>query len=68
MTGVGAATALWAVLAWSAVVGVAGSGRVNAWGWWYDSGAAISYERRVNLVAQMLTNEPRPLLVALEVS
>jgi len=38
------------------VAGVAASGRVNAWGWWYDTGAPISYERRVNLVAQMLTN------------
>ena len=30
--------------------------RVNAWGWWYDSGAPIAHERRVNIVAQMLTN------------
>ena len=26
----------------------------NAWGWAYNSGAPISYERRINIVSQML--------------
>ena len=28
--------------------------RMNAWGWWYNNGAPISYERRVNIISQML--------------
>ena len=38
------------------VTGTAGVARSNQWGWWYDSGAPIAYERRVNIVAQMLIN------------
>lgn len=26
----------------------------NAWGWWYNNGAALPKERRINIVARML--------------
>ena len=26
----------------------------NSWGWWYNNGAALPKERRINIVARML--------------
>ena len=47
--------ALASLLVLAAVVATAeATARFNGWGWAYNSGAALSRERRINIVTQML--------------